>query len=121
MNTKQEVKHTPLPWDRDGFNLSSVIALDSGRRYFRICSCSFDKSIKDTSLQIEDELANAAFIVKCVNSHYELVEALRNVNEFLLELERQGVTMLKISPDLRGKLNQSCIKSEQALAKAEAK
>ena len=57
--------HTPTPW-----NLNEVYIIDS--EGYSIATTMFgDKA------SIEEDLANAAHIVKCVNLHDELVAALK--------------------------------------------
>ena len=84
MTNQKQVKHTALPWDRDGYNLSSVLAITNvsalgNRNYQHICDCNFGQEGKLEYAEIN--MANAAFIVKCVNSHDKLVEALKIINE----------------------------------------
>lgn len=79
-----------------------------------ICICNTQ------GIAVREVEANARLIVKAVNCHDELVDILDNVNEFLLELERQGATRVQIASDLRIKLDECCIKAKQALAKAGA-
>lgn len=59
-----ETKHTPTPWDQ----LNDVFTIEDG--YFSMIQTP-DQCIAN----VFDE-ANAAHIVKCVNMHDELVEAL---------------------------------------------
>lgn len=72
--------HTPTPWvyDRMGKNTVSTtnISGESGRF---VCATGghSDNRLPDHGLS-ENE-ANAAHIVKCVNAHDKLVEALRDV------------------------------------------
>lgn len=71
-----EVKHTPLPWNAHSNNNDDYIDIDSsGTRITSIPLVSV--------LDNEESEANAAFIVKACNSHYTLLEALKEmVNEY---------------------------------------
>src|SRR3990167_3833334 len=82
MTNQKQVKHTALPWDRDGYNLSSVLAITNvsalgNRNYQHICDCNFGQEGKLEYAEIN--MANAAFIVKAVNNHDKLVDALREI------------------------------------------
>lgn len=61
-------KHTPTPWLLDGFD----ICHHTGPATIHV--------IAKTSTPVEgDEQANAEFIVRACNAHYDLVEALQTV------------------------------------------
>lgn len=62
-----ETKHTPTPWDQ----LNNVFTMEDG--YFSMIQTP-DQCIAN----VFDE-ADAAHIVKCVNMHDELVEALKEI------------------------------------------
>lgn len=70
------MKHTDTPWQL--FDSSSVIAVDQHRA---IAICSNVGGIDD-----QQSKANAAHIVRCVNSHDELVKAL----ELIANQSRDG-------------------------------
>lgn len=59
-----EIKHTPLPWQ---YNYDDVLASEYADDL--ICNCEW---------RDEEGKANAAFIVRACNSHYELLEALKD-------------------------------------------
>lgn len=63
----------PRPWHRDGFNLTTIIIKENGN-YRNLLDCRYDSK---TSL--EEAISNSSFIVKCVNNHEKLVEALRSI------------------------------------------
>ena len=66
------MKHTKLPWSYGGVNYN-----DWGGKYVSILEPNgVDEVVGENSLDIED----AAFIVKAVNSHEMLVEALKRVS-----------------------------------------
>lgn len=69
-----EVKHTPGPWKVDQYLGSRdwIICKDAGNRGQGI-------DIARTVAATGKEKANAQHIVKCVNNHDRLVEALREV------------------------------------------
>lgn len=63
-------KHTPTPWEvgdtGDGWNISATLADANGVRIHRVAR------------KLDSE-ADAAYIVRAVNAHEQLVEALRDV------------------------------------------
>ena len=64
-----KMKHTPTPWT---INTRASSLVEYGRR--SICTCG---GYSDGTEETHDEnLANAEFIVKAVNNHYQLLEAL---------------------------------------------
>lgn len=94
--TVKTVKHTPLPWSyKRTHQLSSdtwyVLIDPSGKGPI------VDVGGKDVSGQIaeakhlttnhEEIAANAEFIVRACNSHYELLEALKEIMRFKSEME----------------------------------
>ncbi len=82
---QETVKHTPLPWrafntagpTMQGYSQSSGIVSEEHRDQL-IAGCF--KDIGGEELAAE----NAAFIVRAVNSHYELLEALTQVTACLV-------------------------------------
>lgn len=71
---KQKVEHTPTPWKTDGYIINANSLNEFGN--FVILSMPHrDENIK----AVKENEANAAFIVKAVNSHYELVSALKDM------------------------------------------
>lgn len=105
--TKTEVTHTPTPWKvkapEDGFNLEPVIlgGADGIPVAMRVNS-----------------MANAAFIVRAVNSHEALVGALKTWKEFWDKMPKGQ--MGKLSFDV-GLFNDGFVKMNKALAKAESR
>ena len=78
-NTQTEIKHTPLPWKTvDGMIQSEKINI-----WGNWCICEMPKRDEMPEARRECE-ANVAFIVKCVNSHDALVEALRKAHQQLV-------------------------------------
>lgn len=64
--------HTPLPWEQDG-NL--ICHIDT---CFVVCEMTYDENyepISNGTFQWDKAMANAAFIVKAVNAHDELLAA----------------------------------------------
>ena len=81
-----ETKHTPTPWKSN----SMEIFTDAGKTSKRI---AFATGYAQGDQNTLDEIrANAAFIVKAVNMHDELVEALQ---EWLDEADRLGIGKCK--------------------------
>ena len=65
------IKHTTTPWHVS----SDPTEIAKGANWLAQCSCNaFNGRTDDRS---ERDKANAAFIVKAVNSHYALVEAVQ--------------------------------------------
>ena len=75
--TTTTTKHTPTPWYKDNSFINFDYTDSDGNRYHgTICELGLRGSIQS---------ANAAFIVRAVNSHDRLVEALRGfVNLYLI-------------------------------------
>lgn len=70
MKALSGISHTPLPWSIDKTDQLTMI-VDSKKDVVAALSTI------DLKGRPEEEMANAAFIVKAVNSHDALVEALR--------------------------------------------
>jgi hypothetical protein len=81
--------HTPTPWMRNGAGISTESSSAS------LCVCA----------GVEGQ-ENAAFIVRAVNSHQELMEALKNVR---LELESE--TMCPKTKRLWAYVDQAIVKA----------
>jgi hypothetical protein len=76
-------KHTPTPWGYDGDGFDSVAAQDFGTDGYTIfpldeegMACGHICEMSEVEGDDEAE-ANAAFIVKAVNNHDSLLEALK--------------------------------------------
>lgn len=69
-----EVKHTPTPWIYDGYEVYS-----DDCEYHPVANSTPNHTCRDD----EEGIANAAHIVKCVNMHDELVEALKLCGKLL--------------------------------------
>lgn len=77
--------HTPLPW-----RVCPSFPADIQADGTEIASCFEEKHIGQTwtiegpiTVSYGEHKANAAFIVRACNSHYQLVEALENANTLL--------------------------------------
>ena len=67
-----DTKHTPLPWTTDGRTLVQEVdgtSYWSGQPY--IADCLISQSMREPG----NTKANADFICRAVNNHYELLEA----------------------------------------------
>ncbi len=73
---KSPPKHTPLPWGND----QTVILWDDGDAYPPIADI-----ITDDIESPERPLADAEFIVRACNSHYELLSALNLAHDYMHE------------------------------------
>lgn len=65
LNQSQKPEHTPTPWISDGLTIATVI----NDKNWIIAQMV-------TGEPQESDYANAAYIAKCVNLHFELVEGL---------------------------------------------
>ncbi len=106
-----EAKHTPTPWRVEG--LAGPYPCEVYGTTFRgarqlIARCSGAK-VRD---------GNAAFIVKAVNAHDDLVEALRNSQQAIRELRENGAPHAYWD-DIE-KANLAALSLDAALAKANA-
>jgi len=72
MTTKTQTTHTPTPWYVNG----SLIAPTRTGKRFAIAEIFRDN--------VQTAKANAAFIVRCVNSHAALVEAVEDARDTLI-------------------------------------
>lgn len=109
MNMKTKPTHTPTPWKIVNRSLTDPLDL-SGRTIKdgrnRILAHLYPTP---SGLGLEEQKANAAFIVRAVNAHEKLVEALRNAQAALLVLS-PNATDTRMMRDI-----------EQAIAKAEGR
>jgi len=109
--------HTPTPWLRDGMTIYALdetgqvnrfsVRMEGGFIYRPYDRNSLGDRTQDAELE-----ANAAFIVRAVNSIDELAEALRRVAAW-----KDAVSM--IAPELGGLLT-AMYAADAALAKLEA-
>ena len=95
--------HTPTPWTRMG----TIIFCPEPGPYIGQTRALVGKNDNECFQNEEIAKANAAHIVKCVNSHYELVEAL---GSFMGEME--------ISDDGQRRLDIALEKAKAALKAA---
>ena len=95
---------TKRPWHIDGFDLTNIIVKHpSGNGWIKVADCHGE-------FPIDEQIANAQLIVRAVNSHDELVEALKEAHAML---ENVGIE--------KGQYYGKAInKVEQALSRAEA-
>lgn len=68
-------KHTPLPWEYRAASRGITTTMQQGA-YSVIC-----RMAESAGINAEERAANAAFIVKAVNSHQALVDALEALME----------------------------------------
>lgn len=94
-----QAKHTPLPWTAEG------MAID--RKQFEIAN-TFGGSQDMDGNTIGDAVAreNAAFIVRAVNSHYELLGCLKSI-------------IMVLPPETRAEIQGHIDSACDAIAKAE--
>lgn len=102
------MKHTPTPWkivarSADPLDVSKRMIEDSQGRFIV-------KTGTTVHISLEQQAANAAFIVRAVNCHYELVNSLKQIKSQLTAIDgltHQEEFILSIA--------------QQAIAKAEGK
>ena len=80
-----ETKHTQTPWEKCGGATPYYTCIKSGDEYI-VYGMADNQSHKEHGHRIKapdmwTQQANAAHIVKCVNMHDELVEALKEARE----------------------------------------
>lgn len=105
MKTKEEVKHTPTPWSFVDTNMQTNNGLEVHRWF----------SAQGLPLPLTN--ANAAFIVRAVNSHEALLDALKTWEKFWNTMPKGQ--MGKLSFDV-GLFNEGFLKMRKAIAQAES-
>lgn len=104
--------HTELPWQigsKSGFPVILGASYEVATPSF--CGVNYG-TLKSDAAKTEEILANAAFIVRAVNSHYQLLEALKAVMSEAKDANANGdVLILSHVVDL----------VQQAIAAAEAR
>jgi hypothetical protein len=120
-----ETKHTPTPWrssaevtqEKNPRRFESAVTTDSGTILnIPVASCAFPGLLRQEECE-----ANAAFIVRAVNCHDEMADALaasKSAIEGLLRI--LAVDFSTFSPT-EGPFWKAVSKCNAALAKAEAK
>lgn len=121
------MEHTKEPWNRIGRTINVGPKIKIGVAY---SSDDFedDHVKKEHSVTGEEAIANAAYIVRCVNSHEALVEALKALDEatcfLIIQLSRLicfSSTAGRDQPEESywDDLNAARVKAQAALAAAE--
>lgn len=74
-------QHTPTPWKLEGnLEISGPPEADIyDYRFIALADSQFDQKADKTPEQEQTDRANAAFIVRAVNAHEELLEALKQL------------------------------------------
>lgn len=83
-------KHTPTPWEVNPRHKLIVQVIDDEEYGRTIAECGYGSSLD------ADHEANAAFIVKAVNCHDDLVSALQNLIDRDLIKDKDGDHMQEI-------------------------
>jgi len=79
MTTQTEVKHTPEPWEINDYINKSICV----KFWINAKNCN-DTIIEIKSYDnIKKAKANANFIIKACNSHYELLEACKSALNYI--------------------------------------
>lgn len=79
------MKHTPTPWKLESYLVGQIVNEDESKMIARAGRVNSYESDPD---QIERK-ANAAFIVRAVNSHQQLVEAIKGLMEYASLIEER--------------------------------
>lgn len=103
-----DAQHTPLPWRTNTIIEGRAIAIEAGRNT-HICQVA-----KDALLSHDETNANAAFIVRACNSHYELLGALKDIRSRFASCIAQG------NGEIAGD-KEALARADSAIAKAEGK
>ena len=90
------MKHTELPWHVSLGNNNHIWAQDSV-----IAKCNPEQAEMYREKSIDEEEANAAFIVKAVNNHEKLIEALKLVRAVLDNGEWNDAYKEKVMVEVR--------------------
>jgi len=104
MTTKNEVKHTPTPWKLETRKPGQFAIKGDDGTYTVALIETFDPRVEHA-----EDSANAAFIVRAVNSHEELLAIVKDIYD-----DENDITRRKHSDEMRFRM-------EEAIAKAEAK
>lgn len=91
--TTTHPQHTPTPWSLSGSD-SYIMGRKNGGKVV-VALVEMDES---GSVSFDEMDANAAYIVRCVNSHAELVAALERIEsetELDIDDEQEALTTLK--------------------------
>jgi hypothetical protein len=109
-------KHTPVPWE---------MILGGSERHLGIlrkqCMPGVERAIAEITFNDREEFnkANAAFIIKACNSHYELLEVLKSVGEYLEQ--RADAEYVSGNPNPVGnEAMRLLVEVQQVLSRAEA-
>lgn len=121
MNTKTETKHTPTPWSVQFFE--ETAGPDAGKSISEIHTdgVSICKVINTHTYDREwcqESDANMKFIVRAVNNHEALLDALKTWQKFWDTMPKGQ--MGKLSFDV-GLFNDGFIKMGKAIARAEGR
>jgi hypothetical protein len=89
-----ETQHTPTPWAIPGANVFRVIAPHDPRKdrygYWRIVADFIPEAYADEEGIGPEAAANARLVVRAVNSHAELLDALKHLLSRVAELGAAG-------------------------------
>jgi len=80
LNEPEISQHTPTPWKVNRDEIDYVEIITNENPFFTVA--------KVTGGDMREARANAAFIVKAVNCHEELIKALNEVDDLLVDLVR---------------------------------
>jgi hypothetical protein len=103
--TNQTQGHTPTPWTASE---DQILSKDLNK-WGNWIVCEMPKGRDEISEAVEENKANAAYIVKCVNSHEELLEALKEAHAML---ENIGIEKGQYYGKAINKVEQAILKAE---------
>lgn len=104
------MSHTPAPWTY--YENKSSIVIRSNYYRKNIAQIPNKKNVAHTPYK--EQKANAEHILRCVNSHSELLEALKNCEQYM-----KGWFYQNLKPEIKQALDYDLEKLKAAIAKAE--
>jgi len=90
-------KHTALPWTIDPINTDLIIKKDTDP-YLYIADCDWQVKYGNSEQGYTSD-ANAKFIVRACNAHYEMLEALKASLHELHDIMRSGMSQEEYDND----------------------
>lgn len=107
-----ETSHTPTPWEL-GADGRGIMA-DNQKLILHVKNTGPEHAGKPGHVSVRESLANAAFIVRAVNSHDELLEAAKNARNVLAALAVGDLKQVRAD-------SSALLALRSAIAKAEGK
>lgn len=96
--TNNTPTHTPLPWH---ISTDKLAIMDT--KYNTVCGLDYESRSDKPIDPMKNHEANAEFIARACNAHYELLEALQETHLLLSGLELEG-RLPKLGKEQRAKI-----------------